>query len=185
MSEDVLLSQLSELTLNHSVFDQVSPLSDDDIKHLFADVEYVDDEGSNDQLQSDNDQSDEDQSLIEDIASAFTSYSTPHSIGNRPATTFPTAKKWLAAWLKIANLYHCAVTLNPIAPHRMNQMAHIMLPQSASPKAVSCDVLKARDSWSDAFLGEVDRPDFGNEPEGHVYSFSLVFHALYGRLYPM
>ncbi|KAF9059939.1 hypothetical protein BDP27DRAFT_1430693 [Rhodocollybia butyracea] len=129
MSNDVLLSQLSELTLNHSVFDQVSPLNNDDIKHLFADVEYIDDDG-------DNDQSDEDQSLIEDIASAFTNYSTPHSTGTRPATTFPTAKKWLAAWLKIANLYHCAVTLNPIAPNRMNQMAHIMLPQSAPPNAV-------------------------------------------------
>ncbi|KAF9048381.1 hypothetical protein BDP27DRAFT_1434237 [Rhodocollybia butyracea] len=128
MAEDDLndpLNQLSDLTLNSSVFDGVTPLSDEDIKHLFANVDvYVDDASNNDE---------ED---IQDAASAFSNYSTPYSAVHRSGTTFATAKKWLTAWLTIAKLYHCPVTLNPIAPNRTNHMAHIMLPQAAPPHAV-------------------------------------------------
>ncbi|KAF9061986.1 hypothetical protein BDP27DRAFT_1337258 [Rhodocollybia butyracea] len=124
MSKEVPLSQLSQLELSVSVFDQVSPLSDEEIENLFLDVEP-------------NHESDNDGRVSQDAASAFSNYSTPVSTSaNRPATTFATAKKWLTAWLKEADLYHCPVTLTPIVPTRVNQMAHIMLPQSAPPNAV-------------------------------------------------
>lgn len=119
--EPSVLDQVDPAKKEPSVFDQVDPVSEEAVRHLFAD-EREHETGENNEG---------------DTASAFSNYSTPISTVHRPGTTFATAKKWLAAWLKDAGLYHCAITLTPIAPHRMNQMAHIMLPQSAPANAVS------------------------------------------------
>jgi len=84
---------------------------------------------------------------VEDVdveTETFSIYSTPSAPGHRNGTTFATAKKWLFSWLKTNNSFRCSITLTPIAKNRVVQVAHIMLPQSAKPEAVSplvCNIL--------------------------------------------
>lgn len=73
----------------------------------------------------------------EETSSIFSYYSTPRSAAGKDPTTFITAKKYLAAFLKRVKLAHCPVTLTKLSSAKANQIAHILLPQLASHRTVT------------------------------------------------
>ncbi|KAE9385035.1 hypothetical protein BT96DRAFT_1007446 [Gymnopus androsaceus JB14] len=163
MSADVM-EGVSQLSIGGgSAFNTVTPLSDEETSQLFPDKVA----GSGDDAASTNDAASE----------SFSLYSTPTTTGGRSATTFPTAKKWLTAWLRAVDLARCTISLTPIAPTRANQMAHIMLPQSAPTKAVR--QLSYMIAYRDPLPGETDRSGVRNAVRSDIHSLVDMHRVLF------
>lgn len=118
MSEN-LSQQISTIQLEPHDFNRVTPLEDKELDQLIIEVHTsLHDEDAN------------------AANSLFSNYSTPNAPG-RSGTSFTTAKKYLLAWLRAVNSFHCSITLVPISETRVIQIAHMLLPQSASTVEVS------------------------------------------------
>ncbi|KAE9385103.1 hypothetical protein BT96DRAFT_1026697 [Gymnopus androsaceus JB14] len=116
MSTEDLTQQISRVQLEPREFNDITPLEDEEMNRFILSVQKA-------------------LSVEEADADAFSYYSTPNAPG-RSGTSFTTAKKYLLGWLRVVKSFHCSITSIPISESRVIQIAHMLLPQSASTNAI-------------------------------------------------
>ncbi|KAF5387503.1 hypothetical protein D9757_006538 [Collybiopsis confluens] len=110
------------MSINPSNLDAFGALTEAELKNLGLDST------ENEQLLENLSQLD----VQDDNASQFSHYSTPTELGGRQGTSFTTAKRYLTAWLAGINQLRCPFTFAKPSGHRVIEIAHLMMPQSAS-----------------------------------------------------